>query len=415
MKPMKKNHKPSFMAAMPSDIKPINRTRVIDVFRTNGELSVNDVSEQTGISRLTIKRSIADLQKKGLIQSAGKGNANGGGGPRPELFKFYSVKQNFCLYMEGSNLNAAICDLQNNVLAKTCVEFSSVSLEKFLSLIKTCWESLSKECGITKKQLYGVILACSGIVDSRQKKLIHRAESGHWGTNISFGLYLKEQFPDAEIMIESCTRMTGISEIIKDDNAIKGKRIITINTDTGISSCFLDNPDAGSNPTIEVGEMGHIMVDQNDTEQCGCGSHGCLEIMVSERRILQLLSKKIKEGKTTVLPEKSTLFDIFDAANEGDTVAQELVDYIARMFFYAIRNILMLLRAETIIFQGTYTNAGTYFFEKLHGYLIEQLFHLRQNVPEIICDTQPLSEILLNAVSSIISSQYFSEIREDFA
>jgi predicted NBD/HSP70 family sugar kinase len=413
MKPVKRNHKPSFTAAMPSDIKPINRMKIINVFRTNGEFSVNDISEKTGISRLTIKKTIMDLQMKGIIQSVGKGNANGGGGPRPELFKFYSVKQNFCLYMEGGNLNAAICDLQNNILAKICVEFGSVSLEKFLSLVNACWESLSKECGITKKQIYGVILACSGIVDNKQKVLVHRAESGHWGANIPFGLYLKEQFPDAEIIIESCTRMAGISEIINCDNVIKEKRLITINTDTGISSCLIDNRNAGGSPTIEVGELGHIMVEPNDAEQCGCGSHGCLEIMVSERRILQLLKERTKEKKTSFPPEKITLFDVFDAANKGDMVAQELVDYIAQMFFYAIRNLLMLLRAETIIFQGTYTNAGAYFFEKLHGYLVEQPFHLRQNVPEIICDKHPLSEILLNAVSSTISSQYFSEIRED--
>jgi predicted NBD/HSP70 family sugar kinase len=405
----KKTHQSRHQAVMPSDVKPINRMKILDIFRSNGPLSVNDVSEKTGISRLTIKRSITDLLERGLIRSAGKGKSNEGGGPRPELYAFYSEKLNFCLSMEGGILNAAICDQQNNILKQGRLSFESISLENFLGLIDKCWEDFSSECRITKKQIYGVILACNGLVNSEQKILVHRAESSYWGTNIPLGSYLQKRFPDAEILIESSTLMSGIFEIIKEHEFIKGKRIITINTDTGISSCFIDNRNPDGLPTMEVGELGHIMVEPHDEEQCDCGSHGCLEIMVSERRILRLLEEKTRNGKKSCSEDYFSLAVIFQAADREDSVAQELVDYIARMFFYALRNVLTLLRAEVIFFQGVYAHAGEYFFSKLHEYLAEQPYQLRQSIPEIRCDMRSLSEIQLSAVSSVISKHYFEK------
>jgi predicted NBD/HSP70 family sugar kinase len=61
----------------------------------------------------------------------------------------------------------------------------------------------------------------------------------------------------------------------------------------------------------------------------------------------------------------------FKAADREDPITQELVDYIARMFFYALRNVLTLLKAEVIFFQGVYAQAGECFFSKLHEYLAE--------------------------------------------
>jgi glucokinase len=393
--------------AMPSDVKLINRTRIIDVFRFKGTLSVNDISEETGISRLTIKKTIAELFDRGLIRSAGKGEANEVGGPRPELFEFHCNVQNFCLSIEGDALDAAICDLQNNILGKKHLVFASISLEDFLNLIDSCWAELSAECNVSKNTIYGVILACDGLVDYEHKTLITRAKGVHWGADIPVGAYLQDRFPNAQIVIETTSKMAGVSEIIHMGESAKNRRIIVIYTDTGISSCRIDNCVASDIPHIEVGELGHIMVDQYDREQCGCGSHGCLEVMISERRIIKM-AKKRKTGKqASILKGQFKLADVFIAADGGDGLARELVDYIALMFFYAIRNYLTLVRADILIFQGTYARAGTYFFNKLREYLYEKPYQIPQAIPEITCDTRSLTEIQLSGVSSTISNHYF--------
>ena len=394
--------------AIPADVKPLNRTRIIDVFRSSGALSVNDISEKTGISRLTIKKNITELFNRGLIRSAGKGEAKNEGGPRPELFEFHANIQNFCLSIENDALDAAVCDLQNNILGQRHCAFGQASLEDFLNLIDSCWTELSTECGVSKNTIYGVILACDGLVDSEQKTLITRAKGTHWGANIPMGAYLRDRFPDAQIVIESASKMAGVSEIIQSGKSAKDSRMIVIYTDNGVSSCRIDNSAEGDTPHIEVGELGHVMVEPHDSEQCGCGSHGCLEIMIGEGRIIKMAKEKKSGTGSTILKGRFTINDVFTAADGGDTLARELVDYIALMFFYAIRNYLTLVRANLLVFQGTYAQAGSYFFKKLLEYLSESPYQIPQAIPEITCDMRTLSEIQISGVSSTISNHYFS-------
>ncbi|MDR1970919.1 MAG: ROK family transcriptional regulator [Treponema sp.] len=395
-------------AAMPVDVKLINRVSILEVFRSNGTLSVHEVSQKTGISRLTIKKFISVLLNNGLIRSAGKGPPDEMGGPRPELFEFSCDLRNFCLIIEGDYLAAAVCDQQNHILAKKRIEFGAASMRDFLAMIWECWESLSKECGLSKEQLYGVILASDGVVDDESKILIHRAKSPHWGTNIPLGDYLQEMFKGARILIESAIKIAGASEILWGQEAVKGKWLIVIYTNNGISSCRINNSGTDFSKNIEIGRLGHVMVAPDDEEECGCGSHGCLDIMIGEGRIRRIIKEKAPGSGKSVLTENSKIEDVFTAAGGGDALGRELVDYIARMFFYALRNYLTLVSADILIFQGTYARAGDYFFCKLREYFTGRPYLLPQAVPGIICDKRSLVEIHLAGVSSAVSNYYFN-------
>jgi predicted NBD/HSP70 family sugar kinase len=131
--------------------------------------------------------------------------------------------------------------------------------------------------------------------------------------------------------------------------------------------------------------------------------------MIGERRIIAMAKKKDRGKNATVLKGDFILADVFRAADGGDSLARELVDYITRMFFYALRNYLTLVRADALIFQGTYAEAGTYFFNKLREYFAEAPFQIPQAVPEILCDTRTLTDIQLSGVSVTMSNHFFNK------
>ena len=78
------------------------------------------------------------------------------------------------------------------------------------------------------------------------------------------------------------------------------------------------------------GEIGHIHVNDAETDTCGCGNHGCLEQYTSATGVTRLANKKLKESdKDSVLRrEEVSAKTVFDAVKAGDELAKE-VDFFS--------------------------------------------------------------------------------------
>lgn len=84
------------------------------------------------------------------------------------------------------------------------------------------------------------------------------------------------------------------------------------------------------------GEIGHITVNPNETETCGCGRHGCLEQYASAKGIVRLyLEECERRGVTPVHVEHATdTLSVFRALAKGDECAKiavdQMCDYLAQ-------------------------------------------------------------------------------------
>ena len=92
------------------------------------------------------------------------------------------------------------------------------------------------------------------------------------------------------------------------------------------------------------GEIGHICVNYEETESCGCGSKGCLEQYSSATGIVRMAKKKLEKTseKTVLVKETVTAKDVFDAVKAGDAVAIEVAEDFGRYLGYALANIAAL-------------------------------------------------------------------------
>ena len=63
------------------------------------------------------------------------------------------------------------------------------------------------------------------------------------------------------------------------------------------------------------GEIGHLCVNYEETDQCGCGNKGCLEQYASATGIVRLARQKLgQEMRPTILNKQDvTAKDVFDA------------------------------------------------------------------------------------------------------
>ena len=89
------------------------------------------------------------------------------------------------------------------------------------------------------------------------------------------------------------------------------------------------------------GEIGHLCVNYEETEVCGCGNKGCLEQYASATGIVRLAKKKLEyeTRKSALTAESVTAKDVFDAVKAGDVVAREVAEEFGRYLGYCLANL----------------------------------------------------------------------------
>ena len=122
------------------------------------------------------------------------------------------------------------------------------------------------------------------------------------------------------------------------------------------------------------GELGHIVVNPNEEDVCGCGGHGHLEQYASATGIVRMAKKKLKEGNTVSTlkgkEENLTCKDIFDAAKDGDKLSAELVDTMCSYLALALSGVAATCDPEMYVIGGGVSKAGEIITEtvKKHFY-----------------------------------------------
>lgn len=116
---------------------------------------------------------------------------------------------------------------------------------------------------------------------------------------------------------------------------------------------------AGSNGA--GGEIGHILVNEEETLTCGCGKKGCLEQYASATGVVRV-AKRILEGSK----ESSSMRDftdlsaknVFDCAKEDDKLALEAVEKACHYLALAMSHIAQTIDPEVFVIGGGVSKAG---------------------------------------------------------
>lgn len=126
------------------------------------------------------------------------------------------------------------------------------------------------------------------------------------------------------------------------------------------------------------GEIGHIMMNEDETDVCGCGKSGCLEQYASATGIVRMAKHMLDEdNRDSVLRTMNDISakDIFDAAKSGDEVAKSLVDALGKMLGTALANVACVVNPEVFVIGGGVSKAGNILIDVIQKYYKERTFH----------------------------------------
>ncbi|HUW45104.1 MAG TPA: ROK family protein [Dehalococcoidia bacterium] len=152
--------------------------------------------------------------------------------------------------------------------------------------------------------------------------------------------------------------------------AARGVRnFIYITLSTGIGGGIVIDGKIYNGAIGTAGEVGHMTIDA-EGPICNCGNRGCWETLASGTALAREARHRIKEGvRTSILEyaegdvEKVTAQVIHSAAEQGDSLAKEL---IARTGYYVgvgLANLINIFNPELIVIGGGLSNIGDMLLE----------------------------------------------------
>lgn len=131
------------------------------------------------------------------------------------------------------------------------------------------------------------------------------------------------------------------------------------------------------------GEIGHIVLNRDETELCGCGKRGCAEQYCSATGIVRTCKQYLAATDApSALRDiaQLTCRDIFDAAKAGDTVAQDFLETVYDLMAEFLANVCNVVDPEIVVIGGGVSKAGQVLLDGICRYLKKHIFHAASSV-----------------------------------
>ena len=199
--------------------------------------------------------------------------------------------------------------------------------------------------------------------------------------NLGWGVFnVEEEFEKIfglPVKVGNDANMASLGEMWQGGG--KGyQSIVMVTLGTGVGGGIIINGKMLSGTNGAGGEIGHICVNDNETEVCGCGKKGCLEQYTSAtgitRKAERTLTNTDRASKLRTVQYISAK-EIFDAAKEGDDLAMELVENHGRTLGKALASVSCVCDPEAFVIGGGVSKAGDILLETTAKYYQQYAFH----------------------------------------
>lgn len=231
-------------------------------------------------------------------------------------------------------------------------------------------------------QIEGVGLGVPGPVQDSSVVAIVCANLGGWG-DCDAGAQLSQLLGGLRVQVGNDANVAALGEIWM--GAAKGCRsAVMVTLGTGVGGGVVADGKLIEGVHGAGGEIGHITVNPQETAQCGCGKHGCLEQYSSATGVVRCMNKLLEHNPDVPCTLRGRDFaakDVFDAARSGDKLAQQEVEDMTLTLALALGNIAAITDPEMFLVGGGVARAGDVLLEPLSRHYQANAFLSCRNTP----------------------------------
>lgn len=273
----------------------------------------------------------------------------------------------------GTTVKLGLFDIDGNVIDKWEIPTRTENGgENILPDIASSIEKKISEKGIDKKDVVGTGIGVPGPVDS--KGVVHKAVNLGWD---EFNLNEKmEALLHMKVKSGNDANVAALGEMWK--GAGKGyDSIVMVTLGTGIGGGIIVDGRILCGATGAGGEIGHMHVNDQETEVCGCGNYGCIEQYASATGIARLANRKLEAtSKDSILRGKRiNAKTVFDAVKEKDELALEVAEEFGKYLGDALSNVADVVNPQAIVIGGGVSKAGNILLEFIEKNFQKNVFH----------------------------------------
>ncbi len=266
-------------------------------------------------------------------------------------------KYAFGVDVGGTTVKLGLFDKEGNVLDKWEIPTNKANKgEAILPDIAKSILAKMDEKGIKEEDLAGIGLGAPGAVDDNGTLVGGAVNIGWEPFNIPDAIHAYINVP---VKAANDANAAAFGEMWQGGG--KGyNNMVAVTLGTGVGGGIIINGRLLSGATGAGGEIGHIHMNDNETEECGCKNKGCLEQYASATGIVRLAGRRLAEDdKPSVLRGgELSAKAVFDAVKAGDEVAIEIANRFGEYLGKGLAIVAGVVNPEIFVIGGGVSKAG---------------------------------------------------------
>ena len=289
------------------------------------------------------------------------------------------MKYGFGIDLGGTTVKLAFFDEEGTMLNKWEIPTVTANNGKqILPDIAASIRSHLDKIGIAGKDILGIGIGVPGPVNNQG--VVNMCVNLGWGTfNIHEELGKLTGFP---VKAGNDANVAALGEYWKGGG--QGcENMVFATLGTGVGGGIVHEGQLVHGVHGAGGEIGHMVINKQETVRCNCGKFGCVEQYCSATGVVRIAEKMLAQtdGSSTlreIFP--LTCKDVFDAAAAGDVLAADILEQVYAYLGEFLANICCIMDPEAVVLGGGVSKAGLPLLDGAKRYFNKYVFHGAKDV-----------------------------------
>ena len=338
-----------------ADLQCANKALILRNIYEHAPISRINLSKTTGLNKATVSTIVHDFLEAGLIRENGIILTDSGRksiGLELNMENFASV----VVRIKRNHILSATYDLQDNLKnVRSNLYTDSFRFSSILDQIEQEIKAQLAYCQANHTAVLGISIATLGPLFSRNGK--YKLQVDGFRTLSEGDIYreISSRFPDYYILMNHDANASAVAELRSFMKA-EGYRpnvFLSVVCGVGISSGILIDGKLLRGYHGTAGEIGHLGINCFVTHK-GINSdiqfsHSVYEEFASPASMQRALIEHLYDYPDTTLTSSASLVDIYEAYDQGDSLATWAVNRMARFLAYGLAGLIFTLDPEAIV------------------------------------------------------------------
>ncbi|MBP3888610.1 MAG: ROK family glucokinase [Cellulosilyticum sp.] len=240
-----------------------------------------------------------------------------------------------------------------------------------------CKEVMSME-GITEKEIHSIGIGSPGIASPNEGVILSSSNLNFDHVNVRREI---QKYIQTDVYVENDANCAALGEVIC--GAAKGEQnVVVVTLGTGVGGGIVANGKINRGSFFGAGEIGHQVIYYDQGLPCGCGRKGCWEQYASATALIRQAKNAVSEhpeSKILALAQDGLVENInakvvFDAAQAGDEVADNVLQGYFKYIACGVTNIINILEPSMIVLGGGMSAQKEYLTNPVTKYVQDEMY-----------------------------------------